>query len=95
MWLWELQNRERMRIWDEMGQMRGLIPLLMKQRNGYRWNDADRRNIRMQMRHLAHMCPYLILLFAPGGVFALPVLAWWLDRRRLKRESEASRSVAE
>jgi hypothetical protein len=88
-WLWELQNRERLRIWAEMRQMRGLVPLLMKQRNGCRWSAPDRAELKMHLRHLAHVSPYLVLLLAPGGVFGLPLLAWWLDRRRLRRGAAA------
>jgi hypothetical protein len=68
--------------------MRGLLPLLMKQRNGYRWSAADRRAIREHLQALGSLSPYLILFLAPGGIFALPVLAWWLDRRRLKRAAD-------
>ena len=94
-WLWELQNRERARLLAEMSQTRGLIPLLMKQRNGYRWSAADRRRIKAQIRTLAFLSPYLILLLAPGGILALPALAWWLDRRRAKRAAETQRSMAD
>lgn len=83
--LWELQHRERVRLWSEMAEMRGLMPLLMKQRNGYRWSESDRRDIRLQLRRLASLSPYMALFIAPGGLLALPVLAWWLDRRRQKR----------
>lgn len=81
----EAQNRERTRLLAEMSQMRGLMELLMKQRNGYRWSETDRRKIRAHLRKLASLSPYVILFVSPGGFFALPVLAWWLDRRRQKR----------
>jgi hypothetical protein len=92
--LWALQNRERLRLSLEMAQMRGLMPLLMKQRNGYRWSDVDRKRIGVHLRQLAAMSPYLILFLAPGGLFALPLLAWWLDRRRL-RDATARKAGAE
>ena len=85
--LWEMQHRERMHLLAEMSPMRGLLPLLMKQRNGYRWDAADRREIKEHLQKLGSLSPYLILFVAPGGLFALPVLAWWLDRRRLKRDA--------
>ncbi|RJG08178.1 hypothetical protein D3870_18155 [Noviherbaspirillum cavernae] len=85
---WSLQHRERLRLRREISQMRGLTQLLMKQRNGYRWSDADRRQIRAQLRQLAALSPYLVLFVSPGGFFLLPVLAWWLDRRRRKRDGE-------
>lgn len=83
--LWALQGRERERLRAEIDQVRGLMPLLMKQRNGYRWSEADRRQIRAQLRKLASLSPYLVALLSPGGLLALPLLAWWLDRRRDKR----------
>jgi hypothetical protein len=92
--LWEIQHRERLRLSEEMAQMRGLMPLLMKQRNGYRWSDVDRKRIGVHLRQLGAMSPYLILFLAPGGLLALPVLAWWLDRRRL-REAAARKATAE
>jgi hypothetical protein len=82
---WELQQRERERLWVEMGHTRGLMPLLMKQRNGVSWSVDDRRALRLHLRQLAGLSPYLVLLIAPGGLLALPALAWWLDRRRQRR----------
>lgn len=86
--LWELQHRERERLWMEMAQMRGLMQLLMKQRNGYRWSETDRLKIRAQLRKLASLSPYMVLFVSPGGFLALPLLAWWLDRRRQKRVAD-------
>lgn len=86
--LWELQGRERERVWTEISQVRGLMHLLMKQRNGYRWTETDRRRIRAQLRKLAAISPYMVLFVSPGGFFALPVLAWWLDRHRQKRDDQ-------
>lgn len=85
------QNRERENLLKEMAQMRGLLRLLMKQRNGYRWTKDDRQLIREQLRSLARLSPYVVLFLMPGGLLLLPVMAWWLDRRRLKRIAEARR----
>lgn len=84
-WLYDLQNRERTRLYAEMTHVRGLIPLLMKQRNGNRWSAEDRHLLKAQLGKLLSLSPYLVLFLAPGGFFALPVLAWWLDRRRRRR----------
>lgn len=91
--LWDLQNRERERLRSEFMLTRGLMPLLMKQRNGYRWTDDDKRHLRAYLRQLASLSPYVVLLLSPGGFLALPVLAWWLDRRRLKRRDAASQQI--
>ncbi|HJV80386.1 hypothetical protein [Noviherbaspirillum sp.] len=93
--LWALQNRERVRLWAEMSQVRGLMQLLMKQRNGYRWDDADRRTIRAQLRKLASLSPYMLLFVSPGGFLALPLLAWWLDRRRQRRHDGVQQPTLE
>jgi hypothetical protein len=90
--LFALQNRERTQLLEEMTQMRDLMPLLMKQRNGYHWTTDDRQHIREHLRHLARISPYIILFVAPGGLFLLPIMAWWLDRRRLKRNADAQRA---
>jgi len=94
-WLWSLQNRERERLASEMEQVRGLTQLLLKQRNGYRWSEGDRRKIRAQLRKLAQLSPYLVLFVSPGGFFALPVLAWWIDRRRQRQVNESVRKTVE
>lgn len=86
----EGQNRERARLVVEFAQTKGLMPLLMKQRNGYRWTAEDKRLIREDIAALMHMGPYLILFVAPGGFFIMPILAWWLDRRRVKRPDQAA-----
>ncbi|WP_338849483.1 hypothetical protein V8J88_10670 [Massilia sp. W12] len=83
--MWKLQQRERLRLSHEMHQISGLMPLLMKQRNGYRWSAQDILEIKAQLRALLKLCPYLALILMPGGFFILPGLAWWLDRRRQKR----------
>jgi len=94
-WVWSLQHRERDRLWLEMTQTRELMPLLMKQRNGYRWSVEDRGNIRRHLLMLMALSPYLLLFVLPGGLLALPILAWWLDRRRQKRDAAAERSSSE
>ncbi len=73
----------------EMSRLQGLMPLLMKQRNGCRWSAVDREDLRAQLRTLVSLSPYLLLFVSPGGFFALPILAWWLDRRRQKRLDDA------
>lgn len=92
--LWAVQSRERTRLWDEMTQMRGLLPLLMKQRNGYRWTELDRKRIKVHLHKLVELSPYMVLFVAPGGFIVLPLLAWWLDRRRLKHDEETAARIA-
>jgi hypothetical protein len=77
--------RERDRLRGEIGQIRGGIALLMKQRNGGRWEAAERREIRAMLRSLTEVSPYLVVLALPGSVLLLPLLAWHLDSRRQRR----------
>lgn len=84
--LLEAQKRERDLVLAEFVKVRGLMPLLMKHRNGDRWTRDDRAELLAQMRALAHLSPYLVILALPGSFALLPVLAWWLDRRRHRRE---------
>lgn len=74
-----------MQVLAEMTKIEGLIPLLMKQRNGTRWTSEDRKTLKQQLRSLARLSPYILAIVLPGGLLALPLIAWWLDRRRLRR----------
>ena len=85
------QARERQQLLAEMQKIRGLMPLLMKPRNGDRWSVAERAELTEQIRALAHLSPYLVVMVLPGSFVALPVLAWWLDRRRLHRDDSDQR----
>ena len=80
----QLSTRERLRIVSEMSQVRGLMPLLMKPRNKQKWTREDKALLVEHMKRLTALSPYLVVLVMPGGLLALPALAWWLDRRRLR-----------
>lgn len=81
------QNRERIKLVSELAAVRGLMPLLMKPRNGSRWSMAERVELQQRLRALAYASPYLLAIVLPGSFVALPALAWWLDRRRQNRIS--------
>lgn len=81
----QAQKRERDRILAEFIKVKGLMPLLMKQRNGRRWSAAERGELIEDLRALSHLSPYLVTLALPGSALMLPLLAWWLDRRRRRR----------
>lgn len=80
------QKRERDRILAELVKVKGLMPLLMKPRNGQRWTPRERAELDLRLRAIAHLSPYLALAILPGSFLFLPLLAWWLDRRRLRRD---------
>jgi hypothetical protein len=77
-------QREGQRIRAEFGAQ-GLLPLLMKPRNGTGWTRDERIQLWHHLRQVASLSPYLLVLLAPGSLVLLPVVAWWLDRRRVLR----------
>ena len=83
------QRREVQRVVGEVMATKGMMPLLMKVRNGGQWTSAERLALLEHLRRIAHLSPYLIVLLLPGSMLILPAYAWWLDRRRLKRKEEA------
>ncbi len=78
-------QREKDFLIGELQQARGLMPILMKQRNGQRWTPEERAELRGHFGRLSRLSPYLVLVVMPGGFLMLPVFAWWLDRRRLRQ----------
>ena len=87
-----LSLREKQRLVSEISQVRGLMPLLMKRRNRQRWTREDQALLNVHLRRLSGLSPYLLILVMPGGFLALPALAWWLDRRRLRARLPATDS---
>lgn len=78
-------ERERKFMLGEMSQVKGLMPLLMKPRNKQKWSAADKHELMMHLKKLSQVSPYIAVIVLPGGLAVLPVLAWWLDRRRGRR----------
>ena len=81
----DLTEREKKYLLSEILQVKGLMPLLMKPRNKQRWTPEDRAELRVHLRRLSNISPYLIVLALPGSFLMLPALAWWLDRRRNRK----------
>ena len=81
----ELAERERKFLLSELSQVRGLMPILMRRRNKQQWTPEELAEIRAHLRRISKLSPYLVIIVLPGGFAVLPVLAWWLDRRRLRR----------
>ncbi len=86
----ELHQREHLRVRAEIMRLPGLMALLMKPRNGERWNAEDRALLQAQLRGLGVVGLYVATMAMPGTTFALPLLAWWLDRRRWRRTAALS-----
>lgn len=79
------QKRQARDFVADMVRMRGLMPLLMKNRNGGTWTATERAELLAQLRVLSRVSPYLLFLLLPGSALLLPAYAWWLDRRRKMR----------
>jgi hypothetical protein len=80
------QRREVRRVLSELLSTRGMMPLLMKVRNGGQWTPEEKEEILGHMRRMVHLSPYLVVMVMPGSMLFLPIYAWWLDRRRLRRD---------
>ena len=79
------QKRQAKDFIVDVLSMRGLMPLLMKHRNGGVWTADEKAQLLSQLRVLSRVSPYLLLLLLPGSALLLPGYAWWLDRRRRPR----------
>lgn len=77
-----LQDSQRRFIYQELSQAREVLPLLKKHRNGGKWSLEERTIL---LRSVTRLSPYLVPLVLPGGFLILPLLAWWLNRKRNKR----------
>jgi hypothetical protein len=86
----DLTAREKKFLLSEILQVKGLMPLLMKPRNKQRWTAEDRAELRIHLRRLSNLSPYLVVLALPGSFLMLPMLAWWLDRRRNRKRPPES-----
>ncbi len=83
-------SREKNRLRQEMEQIKGAVPLLMKQRNGGKWTIHDKQALRNILRSVSSVSPYLLIWILPGSVLILPFLAWHLDTRRKRRVLQSS-----
>jgi hypothetical protein len=86
-------NREKNRVRTELGQIRGGLRLLVKQRRGERWSMEERHQIRQTLRAMHSVSPYLLIWALPGSVLILPFLAWHLDARRKRRQRRLQAAI--
>jgi len=81
------QKRQAREFVVDLVRMRGLMPLLMRHRNGGTWSPEEKMQLLAQLRVLSRVSPYLLFLLLPGSALLLPGYAWWLDRRRKPRST--------
>ena len=72
------------------GNAVGKIARLWNPRNMRRWTSEEHAGSGVLLRRLSNLSPYLIVLALPGSVLMLPVLGWWLNRRRNQRPPDSS-----
>lgn len=82
-------QREKKYMLAEMGRVAGLLPLLMKARNGEKWAPQDKLELMGHLQRLSHLSRYIAAVLVPGGFLMLPAFVWWLDRRRTRRLPKA------
>jgi hypothetical protein len=70
-----------------LGEVHGLVRVLMKPRNELAWTVEDRVFLRGELRRLARWTPALALFLLPGTFLLLPAWVWLLDRRRHARRT--------
>ena len=85
----DLTDREKKHLLQEILQVRGLMPLLMKPRNKQLWTSEDKAELKAHLQRISRISPYLLVLALPGSFLLLPTLAWWLDRRRNRQHPAA------
>ena len=85
----DLTEREKKHLLSDIWQVRGWMPLMMKPRNKQLWTTEDKEELKVHLRRLSNISPYLIVLALPGSFLMLPALAWWLDRRRNRQQPAA------
>jgi hypothetical protein len=79
-----IKNREF--ILQEVLSVKGLMQLLMKNRNtGEKWTREEKREIKKHLRNISKLIPVIIVFLLPGGSLLLPFLAEVLDRRKTIR----------
>jgi hypothetical protein len=84
-WMRDIHERTKARLRNEILHVPGLMALLMKPRNGMSWSRKDRRELRERLLGIGRLSLYLAVLTIPGTTLTLPLLAWWIDRRRFPR----------
>ncbi len=80
---------------QEALQVEGFMQLLMKRRNGVRWSKEERQALARHLNAMARVVPALLIFSLPGGMIFLPILAWFIDRRKGKtRTSDPAASAS-
>jgi len=83
-------------ILEEVLAVKGLMQLLMKQRNtDQKWTREEKREMKIHLKNISKLVPALIIFLLPGGSLLLPFLAEVLDRRKSRRPLVQKQSADE
>jgi len=78
----------------EVSEVKGLLTILMRPRNtGQCWTADEKKQMVKHLKAVSKTIPMLVLFSLPGGSLFLPVFAFLLDRRRIRREDAENRRV--
>jgi hypothetical protein len=72
---------------QNVSHIQEFMQLLMKPRNGMPWSAEDKAALRCHLRLIAKALPAFGVFSLPGGMLLLPLLAIFLDRRRMRRRA--------
>jgi len=79
-----MKNKEF--ILEEVLAVKGLVQLLMKQRNmNQEWTKDEIKEIKKHLKNISKVVPVVLIFLLPGGSLLLPLFAEILDRRKIKR----------
>ena len=70
----------------EIASVKGMLELLFKRRNGAAWTHDEKAALRAHLASLGRRAPLLGVVALPGGTLLLPLIAYWLDRRKARRK---------
>ncbi|MFZ5996432.1 MAG: hypothetical protein ACOYW7_02970 [Nitrospirota bacterium] len=88
--------KNRAFILEQVLETKGLMQLLMKNRNtGKPWTAEEKLKIKLHLLKISLIVPVLIIFLLPFGSLLLPFLAEVLDRRRLPRGTRIAQKQVE
>lgn len=79
-------RREKSRLAREVSTIKLSVVWLVQQRRQGQWDTAERAHLRGVMRSASSVSPYLLIWVVPGSMLLLPLMAWFIDGQRKRRE---------
>lgn len=90
-YLKNLLKKNKEFILKEFIEVKGLMQLLMKERNtSDKWTKEENKELISHIKEISKVIPLLVIFILPGGSFLIPFLAEAIDRRSDKRTGTAT-----